>query len=647
MGSNNADPEITTIVRRYSEKVVEEMPDNTVAQALGVWEEQERIVENQATDWRDWLKFEEQTDDLQLLDLEKQCREVAETWRKFKLHCHNIKFLDGVDKPPSIYTLQKEVLTAHNKWEARKEEGFGKAKDNAMTFLEMLDGHKALFSVIPSNDKYISLFTGVVSSVVKASVNYEKIASGFSQALADISVDLNFVRKSTVISNSNDMRSAIVELYVQIFKLLCDMMIWYQSRGKRFRTAFDINYYDKKVEQKVTKIRRQIKRIGQLVATETALIVQTTQRDVNAIVPRLESILQGIADESRTDFRSLELRLNKLSQQFQYYVGFSAANLLAANADTGLRDPQTGRISTVTDEMLIPDSDKSREQPITNIIGNREGISKNSPLATGSNLSLLSVDIKQTRAQLEVYSQGIDGLAEDAKDELLGEASIAARPDLPEEIIIEVKRWIEAPRTGFLWVEGSGYDHCDSPLTFMALQIYMSAINARIPVISFFSKPQYRFSGQYMSKEEAGLVALLYSLIRQLVNLTPSSFEASSSLSRTNFERLDGSHGSIATALDIIRALLDLAPSSLVCVIDGMETMESEKTIRDLAKLVDILRDQGARRTLKVLFTTSGSCIMLQKKTDYLRERVDASRLAQSRSGSLLAGGMYANDVGF
>ena len=57
MGSNNVDPEITTIVRRYSEKVAEDMPNNSVAQALGVWEEQEKITENQGIDWRDWLRL--------------------------------------------------------------------------------------------------------------------------------------------------------------------------------------------------------------------------------------------------------------------------------------------------------------------------------------------------------------------------------------------------------------------------------------------------------------------------------------------------------------------------------------------------------------------------------------------------------------
>ncbi|KAI1081972.1 hypothetical protein F5B20DRAFT_578745 [Whalleya microplaca] len=633
MGSSNVDPELTTIVRRYSEKVAEDMPNNSVAQALGVWEEQEKITENQGIDWRDWLRFEEHTDDRQLLDLEKQCQEVAETWRAFKLHCHNVKFLEGIDKPPSIHTLQKEVWAAHNKWEGKKEKGFGKAKDNVMTFLEMLDGHKALFSVIPSNDKYLSLFTGVVSSVVKASVNYEQIANGFSQALADISVDLNFVRKSTLISDSDDIKAAIIELYVQVFKLLCDMMIWYQSRGKRFRTAFDVRYYDKKVEEKVTKIRRQIKRVERQVTMETAANVQTTKQDMKALLPRLESVLRELADESRHEFReSLELKFRNFSQQFQYQVGLSAANLLVANAEVGLQDPRTGRI--IKDGVVTLDPDKSREQPIANVMSNHES----------------GMDDGQTREQLKIYCQTVRGFAEDDHDRLAKEPSNDARPNIPEETIIEVGKWTKFSDTcSFIWVEGSGYHDCDSPLALMAYHIYRTAMDKGLPAISFFSKPRYELRNKSTTTREAGLVALLYWLIEQLRIVVPEKFEASSALDQTKFESLDGSRDSIATALEIIQALLDLAPPRLIVVLVGLETIESQETIQDLAKLVKLLMKQGTKTPLKVIFTTSGRCVTLEKL--YERgppiQRVDASRLAQRRPGTLLAGGRSANDLSF
>jgi hypothetical protein len=57
MGEDAFEPKITTIVRRYSEKVTEDMPDATLAQSLGTWEEAERRKDNEDTDWQSWLQF--------------------------------------------------------------------------------------------------------------------------------------------------------------------------------------------------------------------------------------------------------------------------------------------------------------------------------------------------------------------------------------------------------------------------------------------------------------------------------------------------------------------------------------------------------------------------------------------------------------
>jgi hypothetical protein len=57
MADNRFEPEITSIVRRYSEKIAEEMPNDTLAQSLGVWDKNERIKENEEAEWQEWLQF--------------------------------------------------------------------------------------------------------------------------------------------------------------------------------------------------------------------------------------------------------------------------------------------------------------------------------------------------------------------------------------------------------------------------------------------------------------------------------------------------------------------------------------------------------------------------------------------------------------
>lgn len=68
---------------------------------------------------------------------------------------------------PTIQTLQKAVNDAQDEWKAKGETQFGKAKDRLFDFLEMMNDHSYLFKFIPAGDKYISLITGVVSSVVQ------------------------------------------------------------------------------------------------------------------------------------------------------------------------------------------------------------------------------------------------------------------------------------------------------------------------------------------------------------------------------------------------------------------------------------------------------------------------------------------------
>lgn len=52
-------------------------------------------------------------------------------------------------------------------WQAKRSKGLGKVKSYVVDFLEMMDDHSFLFKFIPTGDKYISLITGVISSVVK------------------------------------------------------------------------------------------------------------------------------------------------------------------------------------------------------------------------------------------------------------------------------------------------------------------------------------------------------------------------------------------------------------------------------------------------------------------------------------------------
>ncbi|CAJ2499894.1 Uu.00g027470.m01.CDS01 [Anthostomella pinea] len=488
------------------------MPNNTVAQALGMWEQKQTGDENRAANW---LKFDTPTNDGQLSELQKQCREVAETWRIFKSQSRNETLFEGVNTPPLIDTLRKA------------EKGYGKAKDNVAFFLRTMDDYKQLFSVIPSGDKYISLFTG-------ASVIYEHIAEVFSQALADMSDDLGFVHDSTKISDSPAMRKAVIELYVHMFKFLCDMMSWYSSPGKRIKSAFTVRFYDDKVKTKVAKIKRIVKRVEREATLETGFRVQATEQGIES----LGDLIRKLADENRAVIQAdFSLQFQQLADKLRP-VGYSAAKLLILTTEWVFRDPETGGLI-------------ERQQPF---------VSSNN---TSTPRPIPSHDL-----QLNEYSRVVKPYAQDAKSDLLAEVDVTSRPNISEEVGIEVQSWLREPGTSFLWVEGSGDEYYDSPLAALALHICASAMGARIPAISFFSKARYDSPP----------------------SLLPATFKASATLDHHSFEQLDGSMQSVPTALEIIEALLELAPPSLMSVINGLEIMESRETIRSMGKLMEIFR---------------------------------------------------------
>jgi hypothetical protein len=122
--------------------------------------------------WR-WL-YQEDADDLSGADpspgpLENQRKNVIEQWNKFchLYPCEN-QALSDINNLPTIATLREEVQRAESAWHSKQDKGFRVVKNRFLNFAETMSDYSYLFSIVPSGDKYTSLITGVVSSVVKA-----------------------------------------------------------------------------------------------------------------------------------------------------------------------------------------------------------------------------------------------------------------------------------------------------------------------------------------------------------------------------------------------------------------------------------------------------------------------------------------------
>ncbi|KAK4678829.1 hypothetical protein QC764_0059260 [Podospora pseudoanserina] len=291
-------PETTTIIRSYSLKVGKENPSNVLSQALGSAtkhdEEGDLRARVTAEEWHRWLYGPSPTSDASIFSpLEREREELIRVWQEFQRifvnpGADNISALDS-HRIPTIATLQAAVEDAHTNWEVKHQSGFGRAKTRFREFIETMNDHSYLFKFVPAQDKYLSLLTGVVATVVKASLNYQKIAEGFSLALVEMSANLRYVEKKTHIANTAEMQRLVVELYVKIFKFLCHAMSFFHKRRKRFFASFDKTFYDRSVQAMVDDIQKTIKRIKDEAQHTSELRIEEINSKVDWLV-RLQEL---------------------------------------------------------------------------------------------------------------------------------------------------------------------------------------------------------------------------------------------------------------------------------------------------------------------------------------------------------------------
>lgn len=90
-----------------------------------------------------------------------------EAWENFRALFPGLETSETFNELPSIKTVKTAVRGVVATWEEKNEKGIGKAATFLTRYCDTLLAHSQLFSVIPEGDKYISVFTGVVSSLVK------------------------------------------------------------------------------------------------------------------------------------------------------------------------------------------------------------------------------------------------------------------------------------------------------------------------------------------------------------------------------------------------------------------------------------------------------------------------------------------------
>ncbi|CAG8972117.1 hypothetical protein HYALB_00008122 [Hymenoscyphus albidus] len=445
-----------------------------------------------------------------------------------------------------------------------------------------------MFRFFPQGDKYTCLFTGVISSIVKASARHHETAEGLSQALAEISDDMRFIRKQGAIHCTDSMKKLIVKLYIKYFHFLCEAMKWYTSSARRLRKAFNQKFYTDDVEKKVTVIKGIVSQIVREATLEDQGITRRNNDTTNAIHDQLQDVTEKL--------KRLEMLFGRVGESGQIMLISTGSRMLY----------EEGTFINVS----------SGKQTLA--IADTEHLNKYNPEAS-----------RRSRAELQFESRDLEKyIVKPAPPSSTGlETSQVAG-----EIITRLQSWISAATSQSLWIIGrSGLP---SESSTAASHVATITTDADIPVLSYFLHPQsfgsFTPGVSVESRAEEHLIALLYSLTRQLICVAPEVIEGPHAI-RSSLSLLDGTPQSIPTALNLIRDLLALGPPLLLCVIDGLQLLDHPNTIDPMDKLLVILADGSKERVVKILLTTNGFCSA--GKNVAFSDRLDCRTLPRERPG--------------
>lgn len=512
------------------------------------------------------------------------------------------------------------------------------------------------------------------------------------------------------------MRRCVGEVYVEIFKLLCQALGWLKSKAKRVKAAIHCDFHPKHVQPFVDSIHKAIQRMRDEVYVITCNTTQSIKEDILTVKDACKWIKEVLIDvilsrESRND--SAEMSKTKLAQvgaelgklgvealssveqQATYGESNSSDHSLHGSAssqtmcltlnlatDHNLRATrQNAHVVSFhtptlnTGQLAAPDQEQESQCSISEEVESIGPEGKKRPstgLPSSGESNFNPTDFGEPamhRSDLEHHIHGLLArYLEDGRMDIARNPRDASFTTLPSEVLVGLQKWISALKSTMVWVSGEDATPFGSGLSVAALKLCDVSKEIGIPCISFISRQRYSFctpdpankSGmqEQLDPQEAGLIALFYTVIAQLILLLPDDpFPVNPVLEKSNFEKLDGTMASAPVALQIIRELASYAPPSLIWIFDNIQLAENKTTRPHLKAFMDFLREQerktnaaaareeGKMPYSKVCFTTDGNSLVLNTTTNARTERIDASRMAQRRPGRPLRGGSDVSEL--
>ncbi|KAH0542493.1 hypothetical protein FGG08_003089 [Glutinoglossum americanum] len=474
-------------------------------------------------------------------------------------------FNDELDNWSSVIEL---VSAEQRKWNDRKRPLGGKPQQLFHRFCSILDAHKVMLDVFPQSNQYASIFCGALRTLIKASVNYTKIAEGLSQALVEITEQVNLARRQVAAIYTDGTICAFARLYKEIFVFLKACVGWFTSSSKlKILISFRENFYDN-FRDKLT----EIKSIASRISEEGAMGNWTNTLVILGHVEELRRRKEAKAREreirensGKTLDEKMDLIIELLYQQAQ--AGNQTIGLPSADPEKDQRGHEQGHLyhqGQLPSNVLPPVM----------------------PAPTGeSNLDSTNIYAKEAVQpdcrSLQEYIVGDSGLIMS----LLPPLAFVA-----DDIAIRLQEWLHTRASRTLWIQGSRETRYPSAASTIASGLIEAGVRANTQIVFHFCElPEGETA---CSVEVIGVISLLYSLIRQLVRYFDGEVHTDVDLSEARFRLLDGSEESFGVGLKLFQDLLNLAPRFLFVIVDGVDRVDYGEGRAMLEKLLEALKQR-------------------------------------------------------
>jgi hypothetical protein len=137
----------------------------------------------------------------------------------------------------------------------------GRLKKSCGDVCVSLDNYSGLFKFVPTGDKFVTLATGIITTIVEATVRHRKIGNGFAGAMDGIRDALietaRVVRQCETydLTDKARLQARIASVFVAVTKILISYLEWCSSRFERVKSSLNKNFYDEHVTGAVEELK--------------------------------------------------------------------------------------------------------------------------------------------------------------------------------------------------------------------------------------------------------------------------------------------------------------------------------------------------------------------------------------------------------